>query len=214
MHNTTEDQSLLPSNKCIFPEVKLNFNATYPVKLSCQASKVLICCLPSVGFWECCSLCCFTCTLACWTPHTPSTHPRNAPGKIQREIWHSLKSIQVRGTVRHQGGRKEGCFWVQKFLPCSLTREDLYIFGVLLASTFGNEQILFQCSSCTLRAPFVTTAFVKKWGVDWHGMTFFQRETNLHGRDKRALKTSPCSYEPERGEKEEFREPWEHIKVH
>lgn len=49
VHNTAEDQSLLPSNKCTFPEVKLNFNATYPVKLSCQASKVLICCLSSAG---------------------------------------------------------------------------------------------------------------------------------------------------------------------
>lgn len=49
VHNTTEDQSLLPSNKCIFPEVKLNFNAIYPVKVPCQASKVLICCWSSAG---------------------------------------------------------------------------------------------------------------------------------------------------------------------
>lgn len=32
-------------------------------------------------------------------------------------------------------------------------------------------------------------------------MAFLQRERNLHGCDKRALKTSPSSFEPERGEK-------------
>lgn len=38
---------------------------------------------------------------------------------------------------------------------------------------------------------------------DSHGMTFLQRETNLHGHEKRALKTSPNSCEPESEEKAE-----------
>lgn len=40
----------------------------------------------------------------------------------------------------------------------------------------------------TERAPFVASAFVKKWGFDSHSMTFLQRETNLHGHDKRVFK--------------------------
>lgn len=65
---------------------------------------------------------------------------------------------------------------------------------MLSVSTFGNEQI-----------PFSVLFFF--WGggevFDSHGMTFLQRETNLHGHEKRALKTSPNSCEPESEEKAE-----------
>lgn len=103
--------------------------------------------------------------------------------------------------MRNQGGRKNSCFLVQKFLPRPFPRKGLCFFSMLSVSTLVMSEKHFSATPIQLEGTFCSHCFWKKvlTPVAWPS----SREVNLHAHDKRDFKTSSSSYEPESEEKEE-----------
>lgn len=155
-----------------FPEVKLNFNATSPVKLSCQASKMLICCLPSAGSGSA-AHCAASPAPRLAELHTPLPHILEMlqvkyRGKFDTawnlSRWKALLDARVEGR-RVVSGFRSSCH--------VLSRGRISNFWCAVSLHFWKwENTISVIFLNTERAPFLATAFVKKVGgwLPWHGL--------------------------------------------
>lgn len=135
--------------------------------------------------------------MAGWTPHTTSAQTRNAPGKIQREIWHRLKYTW----------KEELLFsWFQSPSMPSVNASSLLFWCAVSLHFWKWTTAISVLFPIYLGGTSCSHCFWKTFGkmfFGFHGVTCLQREVNLLRHDKRALKSSPSSCESESEEKEE-----------